>query len=264
MNYFIRATTHTTIRLTIVLLTLSSSSWSQENNPALTIYAIELDYRLSESGETQYNALLDIFTALNNEKINAIVRPLSRTLISFKENKSSCIFPATFSALTVNDPFYDPNVANDNFISSHPIDRVSLRILTKANQPTINNLMSLNNKSIATINGFNSEVIFSGLNVNVEYTANEETRLKMLHAERVDAVIGFVPDILLAAEALNIPTPNYNEELSLITIEGVGFICHKSNTTSSFIAAANKKITQLKNSGEMRTILGPHADIVPN
>jgi ABC-type amino acid transport substrate-binding protein len=258
MNYFIRTITYTAIRLIIILITLNSNSWSQEDTPALTIYAIELDHRLSENGDTQYNALLNLLTA-GKERVNVTVRPLSRTLASFKKDKASCIFPATISAMTANGV----SIIEEMLISSAPIDRVSLRILTKVDKPTIKSLNQISNQNIAVINGFNPNAIPSSLNTTIEYTSNEEIRLKMLNADRVSAVIGFVPDILLAAEALNIPVPNYDENLSLIAVEGVKFICHNSVEAKNFLATTNQSINQLKNTGKLKAILGSYADIVP-
>ncbi len=255
----LRIITYAATRLIIILIALNSNSWSQEDSNPLTIYAIELDHRLSENGDTQYNTLLSMFTASSKEKINIVIRPMSRSQISFKKDKDSCIFPATVNAMIANDP----SIKSEDLISSNPIDTVSLRILTKTNTPTITSLQELNNKRIAVVNGLLPDALFSGINVNMEYTANEETRLKMLNANRINAVLGFVPDILIAAENLGIDVPSYSETLSLIPVEGVGLVCHNSTNATRFITNTNKTIDSLKNTGKMREILGPHADIVP-
>jgi hypothetical protein len=239
-----------------ILLTLSIST--QAAPPPITIYAIDLAYRLSESGNTQYNALLNAIEA-EGLVFKTVVRPLSRSQLNFKRDKEACIFPATISAIMTNDKSYK----KERFVSSTPIDRVSLRALTPPHKPLINTLKDLNDKKIAVVNGLNPSAFFSNINVTLEYTANEETRIKMLHANRIDAILGFVPDVLLAAEALKMPTPSYNPDLSLVSNEGVAFICHDSDSARNFINSANNIIKNMYLNGKLRKILGPYADIVP-
>jgi ABC-type amino acid transport substrate-binding protein len=243
--------------LCILAYGLSLSPISTAEKHIQMIYGIDLVYRLSENGTTQYNALLNELAAEGLD-FNTLVRPLSRSQPKFKDDKSSCIFPATSFALTTNDASF----ANEKLISSTPIDRVSLRLLTKENDPVISHLSELRGKKIAVINGLNPEIFFSELNVFIEQASNEETRIRMLNADRIDAVLGFVPDAMLAAEALDLPVPQYNSDLSFVSDEGVSIICHDTITTKRFINEANRIIDKLKASGKLRRLLGPHADIV--
>lgn len=239
------------------LLCVIPSHSAQAEKPTLTIYAIELVYRLSGNGASQYNALLNAFNSGGME-FETVVRPLSRSQLNFERDNKSCIFPATINALLANNKTF----SEANLLSSTPIDRVSVRILTQPDTPPVTKLDELTGKTIAVINGLNPNLLFQGLDVTVEYSANEETRVKMLNAKRIDAALGFVPDIMLAAEALNMPLPKYDPNLSFVSGEGVAVICHDSKDARSFISNANEIIDKLKRNGELRQILGPHADIV--
>lgn len=243
--------------LWILFCGFSLSTISKAENHSQTIYGIDLVYRLSEDGTTQYNALLKELAA-EGLNFKTIVRPLSRSQPSFKVDKSSCIFPATSYALTTNDPAFSKAM----LISSHPIDRVSLRVLTQANSPVVSQLAELSGKKIAIINGLNPNIFFSELDIFVESTPNENTRIRMLNANRIDAVLGFVPDAMLAAEALDMPVPRYDTNLSLVSDGGVSIICHDTKNTKHFINKANHIIDKLKVNGKLRSLLGPHADIV--
>jgi ABC-type amino acid transport substrate-binding protein len=257
MNSMMTKYIHKALHSTLLLIFSATLSYStQAEKPALTIYAIDLVYRLSENGTTQYNALLDALVAEGLE-FQVIVRPLSRSLRDFKDDITSCIFPATINALSINDESF----STLPHLSSSPIDKVSLRLLTKADAPVISDLRELEGKNIAVINGLNPDIFFSQIDVSVESSASEEARIRMLNANRIDAVLGFVPDALLAAEALNIPVPKYSADLSFVSGEGVSIICHDTKPSNTFLKETNLIIEKLKKSGKLRAILGPHANL---
>ena len=243
--------------LTLLISVLCKTAYADSSSQL--IYGIDLDYRLSENGKTQYNALLK---ELEEQGLlfKSVIRPLRRSQASFKRDTKSCIFPATISAIKANDTSFD----NQKLLQSIPIDQVSLRVFTQSEKPFVSSLDELEGKKVAVVNGLNPDIFFPDINMSVEFTANEEARVKMLDAGRIDAVLGFLPDVLLAAEALNLPPPIYDKELSVVSDEGVSFICHDTKMTRNFLKSTNKIIYKLKTNGKLRNILGPHSDIVPS
>lgn len=230
---------------------------SPVSSDAVQVYAYELDYRLSENGTTQYNLLLKhiIDKGLN---IKALVRPLPRTHRKILSDTNACVFPAAINSLKK----IWPELNDYNLIKSYPIDRISLRVFTKTNNPIITNLKQLDGKRLAYWNGLTIEqLIPPELSLTLETTPNEEVRVKMLEANRIDAILGFIPDVLLAAEDLELNLPKYDKNLALFH-EAVSLICHENEKTTHLIEQFNKIISDMKKTGKLKEILGPHADIV--
>ncbi len=222
------------------------------------VYAIALEYRLDEAGTKQYNRLLQA-VAEEGLKFNVLVRSLSRSLISMKTDQGSCLFPATVNALVTNDN----DMAAFALISSDPIDEVSLRVLTNSTKPLITSIKELEGKRIAILNGLHSEQFLGDVNADVEPTPDEYVRLKMLTAGRLDAVLSFIPDILLAAEDLGLSIPHFDEHLALLRDEGAAIVCHDNADNRAFIAQFNDVLRRMKASGELQRIMGKYAVIVP-
>jgi ABC-type amino acid transport substrate-binding protein len=230
----------------------------QENTPHTQIYAISLDYRLDEAGTKHYNQLLG---ALSEKGLifKTKVRPLKRTLLSFKLDKKSCVFPASLNALVTNDP----TIEHQSLVSGKTIDHVSLRIFTSPNRPVIKSISELNNKRVAILNGLNPDFLLKGINAQIEITSNEEVPLKMLAHKRLDAIIGHMPDVFLAADELGFSKPNFEKTVALFKDENISIVCHQTQENQKFINQFNDLLSTLKHNGELLKILGPHATIAP-
>jgi len=228
-------------------------------NVETNIHAIALEHRLNESNSKHYNQLLD---ELRNEGLafNLIIKPLRRAQVGFKTDPEGCTFPATINAIYTNDIDFK----SIPLISSVPIDRISLQIFTAAKKQPITSYEQLSGKRVAILNGVNPSVFLKDIEIqNIETIPNEEILIKMLNANRVDFAIGFSPDILLAAEAINQPNPVFNNKLSLFRNEGASLVCKDTELNRKLVTSFNKIINKLKKSDQLRKILGKHADIVP-
>jgi|GEM_PF-1947916 len=221
------------------------------------IYAYTLEHRLNEAGTMHYNKLLNIMSD-RGLKFNILIRSLARSARSMKNDQSACLFPTTINAIAISDPGVDEK----KFISSDPIDRVSLRIFTRPDNPKVGDIKELSGKRVALWNGLDPKIFLANIEANIETTPNEAIRVKMLNAGRIDAILGFTPDVLLAAESLGFSPPHYDESLALFRNEGASLVCHDNKQNREFILRFNKHLTRLKASGELREILGKHADIV--
>jgi len=220
------------------------------------VYAIALDYRLSEDGTKHYNRLLKAFSERGLD-FKVLVRSLKRSQISLKGDVESCLFPATINAMVTNDKALE----NVSLIASDSIDQVSLRVLTDSSKERITGIDQLAGKRIAILNGLNPDLLLGDIDADVEPTPDEYVRLKMLNAGRLDAVLGFTPDILLAAEDLGLPVPHYSEDLALFKDEGASMVCHDTELNRAFVSQFNRILKDLKASGDLQRILGKYAVI---
>ena len=220
------------------------------------IYGHALNYRLQERGREQYNKLFNKL-ADRGLAFELVVRPLTRVMRKFTEG-SGCFFPTSINAIKMAVPHY----SSGPLVSSMPVDQISLRVFTRAGAPKVTALEQLNGRRVALWNGLDPEIFLKGITPLVETTPSEEVRARMLEAGRIDAILGFTPDVLLAADALSLAPPEYDEALALFRDEGASIVCHDSEETREFIRQFNTHLAALKNSGELRSILGPHVAIV--
>lgn len=222
----------------------------------ISIYAIALEYRLREDGNAQYNKLLSRIIELGVE-FNLIVRPFKRVFRDFDKH-SGCMFPVSLNTIATTAPQYKTL----KLIASEAIDRVSLRVFTRTKEEKISKMEQLNGKKIGLWNGFDPKIFLKGIEASVEVTPNEEVRVKMLNAKRIDVILGHIPDVILVAEELGLPLPYYDENLAIYHGEGAAVVCHDNAANRQFISKFNDALMQLKKTGELRNILGPHVDIV--
>ena len=219
------------------------------------IYGYALEYRLQERGRTQYNKL---FKALSNFGLSfeLVVQPVARIMRDI-DTHNHCIFPASINAINTLKPQY----RDLELIASHPVDHISLRVFTRAGAPVVEDLSQLNGKRVAVWGGIDASHFLRGLDVTVEITPSELVRVKMLDKGRIDAILGFTPDVVLAAEQLSFPAPVYADSLALFRGEGASVVCHDTPDNRVFVDQFNHELSRLKASGELRTIMGPHVEL---
>ncbi len=244
------------VKVFCFLLTLLSMHSAHSDAP-IFIHGYELEFRLVKGGTTQYNALFD---TLKKEGLNFELKisPVRRTLREFKpETNTSCIFPVSTDVLIRTDPDFK----NSNLITSDAVDIVSLRVFTRTGAKVISDLQQLHGKKIAIWSGLNPDTLLSGIDAHIETTHSELNRVKMLDAKRIDVIFGFMPDVILAAEQLNLPFPIYDKSFALLNNENTSLVCKKTPENENFIMQFNQTIRKLKSNGELKRILGPHAEL---
>lgn len=239
----------------LLLIILLAASLYTTAEPVV-VYGYELDYRLKPDGSGHYNKLLQQMQD-QGLQIDLKVLPMIRATREFENRGRGCMFPASINAIIANRP----EAAELGLIASDPIDRVSLRVLTHANQPVITDLQQLQGKHVGLWSGL-SAALLPDIDLTLEHTSSEKVRVRMLHAGRLDAIVGFIPDVLLVAEALDLPLPHYHPELALLLDEGAAIVCYDSEDNRKMLARFNTALASLRDQGTLRNILGPHTDII--
>lgn len=246
------------LRIFVFSLTLTTqlclSNEEIENNN-VQLYGVLLDLRLQTDGDTQYNELLSTMEKMGLE-FDLSFKSLKRILREI--NQEGCIFPSSVAALKHLTPAEYKDIP---LIESDVVDYVSLRVFTKPSSKTIANLKELDHKKIALWLGYDPKIYLNDIDVKVEFTPDEVTRIKMLYNDRVDAAIGFMPDGILAAEQLNLPPPHFHKDLALFENVGTSAVCHNTPKNVLFLSEFNSILKKLRESGDLRRILGPHANL---
>ncbi len=243
--------------LLVVIILIAGNTLASPPPP--TIYGYILEYRLKEGGTDQYNKLFDTLKKEGLE-FNLEIKPFKRVMRKFiSEQETACIFPTSKNAIAKSVP----ELEDLPIIVSDPVDQISLRVFTRANSPKVSNIAELKNKKVALWNGLNPKLFLEGTNTIIETTPNELVRVRMLNAKRIYAILGFTPDVILAAQQLNLPAPHFDENLALFRDEGASLVCKESPQNVELIKNFNITLKKLKHNGELRRMLGPHIDIVP-
>ncbi len=210
-----------------------------------------------EGGTTQYNKL---FSTLKDEglEFDLKISPFKRIMRDFETGELPiCGFPTSKNAIAKSAP----NINNLPILISDGVDQISLRIFTRPDSPKIKNIEELNGKRIALWNGLDPNLLLKGIDVVIETTPDELVRVKMLDAGRIDVILGFTPDVILAAQQLNLPAPHFEEKLALFRDEGASLVCRDSPENRVLIHNFNTLLQELKQSGKLQQILGPHVEI---
>ncbi|NIB39117.1 transporter substrate-binding domain-containing protein [Pseudomaricurvus alkylphenolicus] len=245
----------TTLALMLPLL-LPALLYANVSPPQpVKIFGYELEFRLVKEGNTQYNLL---FSSLRERGLTfeLAVMPFTRILRDVQSHQH-CIFPASLNAIKTAKPVYRDLA----LIASDPVDHISLRVFTRRDSPKISDLSELNGKRIALWGGLSEDIFLGDIDAKIETTPDELIRLRMLDKGRIDAILGFTPDVSLAAEKLGIRPPHYDETLALFHDEGASVVCHDTPPNRQFLDQFNQILSELKTSGELRQILGEHAEL---
>lgn len=221
------------------------------------VYGYALEFRLQEQGGDQYNHMFQEM-ARQGLSFELVVQPFTRIIRDIGTH-TECVFPVSINAIRTAKPRYK----DLPLVSSNPIDHISLRVFTRSDKPTLTSLSELDGKKVAVWDGLDADIFLKDVRATVETTPNELVRLKMLNKDRIDAILGFTPDVNLAAEVLGIPMPQYANSLALFRDEGASVVCHDTPRNREFILQFNQILAQLKESGKLREVLGPHADLAP-
>lgn len=223
------------------------------------VIGLELPNRLQSDGQAHYNVMWNRILELGFSH-NIEVLPLKRAFRDFSELQDSCLFPTTVESLTTSFPQFK----GKRFISSDEVDYVHLKVMTRPGEPVISDLSELNGKKVALWNGLDPKIFLAGLDVETETTISEEVRIKMLNSHRVDAILGFIPDTLIAADKMQVTPPEHEGGYVFFDNQAVTMVCFESDNNRKLLEQFNHVLAQLKSSGELQTILGPHARVHGN
>lgn len=223
-----------------------------------TILALELDHRFMYGRDTQYNRL---FSELRHEGFEHRLHflPINRMWRSFGTDRTACVFPTSIPAVV---SLGMQGLATETLIQSDPVDHVSYRAVVRPGEPKIQSPQQLAGKSVAAWTGIPNRQLAGVENVLFVETHSEESRVLMLYNNRVDVMFGFVPDLHLVAEKLNLPQPDSSDTLVIWgSREGTHLVCHDTPANHRIIETFNRALSAVKVNGELPQILGPYADI---
>jgi len=220
----------------------------------LTVYLIVLEQRLSETNSTPlgYNILLK---KLLDDNINLKYTSQARAQRFVLNSKIACTFPASIAALSAVSNKFNGN----DFIASEAVDKIGIRLYSHL---PIKTLAELKGKSLLMPNGFDSSLMEKFEVSSIDYSDSELSRVKSLIQKRTDIVLSFSPDFNIALSKIpDEEIDKYDTKIELLSTTA-HLICKKSNEARELINTFNSRLSKLKESGELSTILSPYANII--
>lgn len=175
------------------------------------------------------------------------IAPFKRVVRNFRAGASDCIWALDKALLK------DIGLDVSSFIESAPLLNSSQRIFTRRDEPVISSLEALKGKRIAVLIGTNLQTELKPIGAEIVELNSQEAKLKLLRVHRVDAVLGWMPDIAIAAKRNGLPMPDYDARLA-VRKSGVGFVCQDDPVGRTFIGEINDAIKSVQASAAFETI----------
>ncbi len=233
--------------------------WAFECGADPKVFGLELKNRMSATGNGHYNLLLEELRKMGVEH-SLQVYPLPRRALSFRNNKTSCVFPGAINS----ERLANPDLQNQALIEGATVDYAGLAVVSKKGSPQILAPSDLDGLRLASLNGFDTSVFFpSDIEFYMNYVREDEQLINMLLSKRVDAIVGFFPDLTMQLASSEVDLELNDPQLWLIPKQGVSMVCHETPENIKFMQRFNKGLEKLKKTGRLEQILGPHAIYQP-
>lgn len=233
-----------------ILTTFSLSA----NRPAIAQSVIAINEIAGVANSNETGPYVDAIRALRDRIGNDVkirVYPIKRAVISLSRSIAFCLFPT--SNLMLLEHNLDPN----KYIFSRPVNRARQFIFTTKNAPKINSLDDLDGKILGYRLGWH---IAEKLREKSSFTmlpAQSDLHLyNLAHQDRIDAILGWVPDFNLLYEAERLPPLTHNPSL-IIEEVAEHIACHNKPMAKQFIQKIDLAIEDMEKTGELKKILGP-------
>ncbi len=210
----------------IAMLFFSVASTAREN---ISIAVLEIPYLASQVPEQRglYNDFLDSL-----EDVTTAFAPPARAKLMFRRGSVDCIFPAGLT--TYHVPF--------EIIQSTPVRTIRAHLYTRNEYRSFSVKKSDN---IAIRRGFTFGGFRKKNPANYIDLDSDQSALKFLLKERVDAVVAYHPDIQLAAKEADIPMPFYQPSQP-IYIAKDAILCRADGDTKRFLRKVEQPIKNFR------------------
>lgn len=191
-------------------------------------------------------------SGLSNEfEIN--VMPMSRAKKDFVEKKYACYAPGITSFDLVDE-------AKDlgHSLISTPLNRASVRVITKFEENMVIQASDIPNHSVLSIvrgTPMSKEMRSIAERATQMFYVNSETEnLQMLLSGKVDYIFAFYPDILFAYDQLGIEPLPYSKSYTPLALDDT-VLCHPEFEQA--FTRLDEKLMEYKRDGTLKEMLGP-------
>lgn len=240
----------------LFLCIFSAQAADNVSSSPLTIHLYELQDRLDSEGSKGYNYLIEDLLSGYKRQVKFRLAPIRRNSKEFIRNEGSCVFPANINAIKKANE----EAANARYISSEPIDTVSVYIYVAENMIPPKSFDELKNRHIGHVTGSVARFFLKDSGAEVHSAASDDLLLQMLMNGRIDTIVGFHPDIAIAFDRLGYRNLVRSKDFVLLKAN-TSFVCHETEDNRDFIDWVNPRIIDMAKSGLIQKHLGRHAEV---
>jgi ABC-type amino acid transport substrate-binding protein len=224
----------------------SSPEQTLTHHEDITIFGTVWGLTLAQDGSGFYNELAaDLLDGLDEADSGAVsyqLMPYRRAKSRFTQGNGACIYPSAVGVLVSGGQIGD----EASLIESKPLFRARTHLFARRGERAPTGLDDLNGKTVAVPSGSVMQVLLKDTGAEIISVFDETDKARMLLTSRVDYITAMLPDAVLVFDRLGEPLPAFDNDLTFLE-SNIGFVCHRTAATETFMARLNKRIETLAN-----------------
>lgn len=228
-----------------LLLVWPGRSWSSEEK-AISLVSIVMGRGLqTEAREGVYATLIGNLLANVTHFTSYIVLPLRRAVDRFRSGEADCIWGLDAEALAKF------GLEEASLLESEPVLSSAQHVFTVPPQQVVSSTADLRGLSVGVSLGMAGTALEARLiaaGAQIVFLPTLQSKAFVLERRRVDAIVGWLPDMLIVFEEEGYKRPQFASDFMLMTAE-ISVVCHRSEKLSDFLVEVNRAIDSAKQSG---------------
>ena len=202
----------------------------------------ELIYRILENADVEYDFQ---------------VYPLKRALRTFFRDEADCVWALDSGMLRQFDKQHEPLLDSEAlFTSTHHVFMVP-------GAGAIASLGDLAGKKVGLHYYSNMNEELEQVSADLVPVGDNNAKVRLLVNNRVDAILAWMPDVLVAFRTVG-AGPAWINPVLKIEEANVGIVCHDSDITRPFLAKVNPVIRNFARSSAYRNIFDKYGANLPS
>lgn len=233
------------------LLVGTGAGRAAQENP-VSIVSIALGPNLqTETKEGVYSTLIEGLLSELTRPARYTVLPLKRAIHRFATGEADCIWGLDSGVLVAF------GVEGDQLLQSDPVFLSSQHVFTASPGPVISSTEGLRGRIIGASLGTAGTIIEKRLlaaGARVVFLPTQSSKAFVLVQHHVDAIIGWLPDLLIVFEKEGYPRPQFDPQFKLMSSE-ISVVCHATLRLSEFIREMNSTIRAAQRAGTVQSLI---------
>lgn len=185
--------------------------------------------------------------------------PFKRARRAFMQSQVSCIYP---SKIDLFKALVDQNGVPVT-VGTQAVMVKTIHIFSREGLAPISKLADVQGHMVATSLGTIFSTYLDDLDVELMAVADDMQKALLLDNQRVDYILGSMPDTAFVFNEINRPLPSKGPAGGLETYH-VGIHCYRSDESEKLVAEFNTHITAMRESGWMASLLRKHGIADPS
>ncbi|WP_018691652.1 type 2 periplasmic-binding domain-containing protein [Algicola sagamiensis] len=217
---------------------------AQHSEAKVKIIGVDIQGLHQADGLGVYDQILN-HILIKSDAATLNIFPPARAIKLFASCQNCCFSPAN-----KNEEFYD---FDENVFVTEPMNFAKLYIFVAFGQEPISKLSSLSGKIVGFRFGMPYGKTFEQSKLKKLPVYDLAEHMPLLKHKHIDAFVAFAPDIYKKFKELNMKSLPHNVDKP-IAVHPDKLVCR--GVKDSFIRQFNKKLAQLRKSGQLKVMLG--------